>query len=115
MMAHLCDQCGAVLPKDKYFHIVVMEAEFGCGAGIGTMVTRLGGRHLCKSCAMGVAELVNGDTEIRNVRRHRKDIDRSIIYKLADEGLRNHEIIRKTGYSRSTISRVLKEREKATP
>ena len=114
MMAHLCDQCGAVLPPDKYFQIVVFEAPFGCGAGVGNMVTRIGGRHLCKNCAMGIAELVNGDTEIRNVRRHRGDIDKDVIRKLADDGLRNHEIIKKTGYSRSTVSRVLKAREKAT-
>ena len=115
MIAHLCDQCHAELPPDKYFQIVVFEAKFGCGEGVGNMVTRIGGRHLCKNCAMGIAELVNGDTEIRNVRRHQSDIDKEIVYKMADEGLRNHEIIKKTGYSRTTVSRILKNRKKAAP
>ena len=53
MIIRVCDMCKKELPEDKYFQIVVMEAEFGCGKGIGRMVTRIGGRHLCQSCAMG--------------------------------------------------------------
>lgn len=115
MIAHLCDQCHAELPPDKYFQIVVFEAKFGCGEGVGNMITRIGGRHLCKSCAMGIVEMVNGDSEIRNVRKHRTDIDRDYICKLYDDGMKVVDIIKKTGYSRTSVHRVLAERKKAAP
>lgn len=115
MIIRVCDMCKKELPKDKYFQIVVMEAEFGCGKGIGRMVTRIGGRHLCQSCAMGVAEVVNGDSEIRNVRRHETEIDKELICKLRDDGMRVMDIVKTTGYSRTSVSRALTERKKAAP
>lgn len=115
MIIRVCDMCKKELPKDKYFQIVVMEAEFGCGKGIGRMVTRIGGRHLCQSCAMGVAEVVNGDAEIRNVRRHETEIDKELICKLRDDGMRVMDIVKTTGYSRTSVSRALTERKKAAP
>ena len=115
MLIRVCDMCKKELPKDKYFQIVVMEAEFGCGKGIGRMVTRIGGRHLCQSCAMGVAEVVNGDSEIRNVRRHETEIDKELICKLRDDGMRVMDIVKTTGYSRTSVSRALTERKKAAP
>jgi hypothetical protein len=107
--------CKKELPEDKYFQIVVMEAEFGSGKGIGKMITRIGGRHLCQSCAMGVAEVVNGDAEIRNVRRHQTEIDKGLIYKLRDEGMKLADIVKTTGYSRTSVGRALTERKKAAP
>lgn len=113
MLIRVCDMCKKELPADKYFQIVVMEAEFGCGKGIGRMVTRIGGRHLCKSCAMGVAEVVNGDTEIRAVRKHETEIDKDMICKLYDDGMKVMEIVKSTGYSRTSVSRALTARKKA--
>lgn len=115
MIAHLCDQCHAELPNDKYFQIIAFEAEFGCGKGVGNMVTRIGGRHLCKNCMMGFVELGNGDTEIRNVRKHETEIDKELIRKLYDDGMRVMEIVKSTGYSRTSVSRALAEKKKAAP
>lgn len=115
MLIRVCDMCKKELPEDKYFQIVVMEAEFGSGKGIGKMITRIGGRHLCKSCAMGVAEVVNGDAEIRNVRKHETEIDKELICKLRDEGMKLSDIVKTTGYSRTSVGRALTERKKAAP
>lgn len=114
MMAHLCDQCGAVLPKDKYFQVIAFESEFGCGKGVGTMVTRIGGRHLCRSCMMGFVEIGNGDTEIRNVRKHETNIDREKICRLYySEGMKIMDIVKETGYSRTSVTRAISEKKKA--
>lgn len=113
MRINVCDMCRKELPKDKYYHIVVFEAEFGSGKGVGNMITRIGGRHLCQSCAMGVAEVVNGDAEIRNVRKHETEIDKELICKLRDDGMRVMDIVKTTGYSRTSVTRALTERKKA--
>lgn len=113
MLIRVCDMCKKELPGDKYFQILVFESEFGSGKGVGRTITRIGGRHLCQSCAMGVAEVVNGDSEIRNVRRHETEIDKELIYKLRDEGMKLSDIVKTTGYSRTSVGRALTERKKA--
>lgn len=77
------------------------------------MVVRLGGKTLCESCANGIIGVINGDSEIRNVRKHTTDIDYDLVFKMYDSGIKIADIVKQTGYGRTTITRGLANRKKA--
>lgn len=107
MKVYLCDMCKKPL-GEEYYHIPVMKARFKI-AGWGKMLTRIGGAHLCESCAFGIAGVVNGDEELKNVRRHRTDMDPAEVLKLADDGMTVREIVKKLGYNETSVRRILKK------
>ena len=79
------------------------------------MVLRIGGRTLCKSCAFGIAGVVNGDEEIKHVKHYSTDINRKAIIEIHKQGKQTKEISIETGYSESTVRRTVAEYKKAAP
>ena len=114
MKIEICDMCKKPL-EDEYYHIPVLRASLN-NPGWGKMVLRIGGRTLCKSCAFGIAGVVNGDEEIKHVKHYSTDIDRNAIIEMHKQGKQTKEISIALGYSESTVRRtVAAYKEKAAP
>ena len=114
MKIEVCDMCQKVL-TDEYYHIPVLRADVR-NPGWGKMVLRIGGSRLCKSCAFGIAGLVNGDEEIKHIKHYSTDIDRNAIIELHKQGKQTKEISIALRYSDSTVRRtVAAYKEKAAP
>ena len=114
MRVTVCDMCKKPL-EDEYYHIPIMRASLK-NSGWGNMVLRIGGRTLCKSCAFGIAGVVNGDEEIKYAKKYTCNVDWKTIGKLYEHGKTVKEIIAETGYSDTTVRRgIAKAKEKAAP
>lgn len=111
MKIEVCDQCRKQL-GDDYYHIPVMKHKFSKGGSWGKIVLRIGGRKLCEDCALAIAEMVNGDKEIKKYTRGYYKVDPELINMLLDKGLTVYEIMEQTGLSETSVRRVLTARNK---
>lgn len=111
MKVNVCDQCRKPL-GDDYWHIPVMRHKFSKGGSWGKIVLRIGGRKLCEDCALAIAEMVNGDREIKKYSRGYYKVNPAEVCQLSDKGLTVYEIMEQTGLSETSIRRVLTARKK---
>ena len=112
MRVTVCDMCKKPL-EDEYYHIPIMRASLK-SSGWGNMVLRIGGRTLCKSCAFGIAGVVNGDEEIKYAKKYTCNVDWKTIGKLYEQGKTVKEIIAETGYSDTTVRRGIAKKKAAS-
>lgn len=112
MKVDVCDMCKKPL-EDEYYHIPVLRASLK-NPGWGKMVLRIGGKTLCKSCAFGIAGVVNGDEEVKYAKKYATNIDWDAIGRLYDQGKTVKEIVVELGYSATTVRRGIAKKKAAS-
>lgn len=105
-----CESCGKPL-GEEYYDITIRKRRFGVSAGPGRIVGRIGGHGVCEACMHGIVEACHGNAELQFVRKYNKGVDHDRIIALHNEGLRIADIVRKTGYSRTTVDRTVKQKK----